>query len=314
MTPIEKFTKKFKALDVLDIPDHGVPTIGPSRLEFKNPLNWFDPDKKPPLNPNMNLKDYLKLVVGYQDPYPIKVIDHDGVMVVRDDLLPDNLGSKIRYVDAFMSTVSQQYIFYAAVAQGHALKVLAVSAKKYGKTVIAIAPLRKTPTPTHVEAIENGVLMMYYQSGGMSGVRKRCRDFITEFMPASGLYIPAGVKHPLIIAGFAKTCWGINKRYKPDTVFSAASTMTMNSGIQLGFPTAEIHAIQVAGNAASIKWPGRAIIHIHDQPFDESCKEEYLPPFNSIKTYDAKAWIYAKEYKQAHPKKRVMFWNVAGQN
>ena len=142
--------------------------------------------------------------------------------------------------------------------------------------------------------MKHGAVMMYYRTGGMAGARKRCRDFITEHLPGQGMYIPAGVKHPIITAGFMKSAQKVANQYNPDVVFSVASTMVMNHGLQLAFPNAEIHAVQVAGNSASEKWPGRAIIHTHDQPFNEPCLEKHMPPFNSMATYDAKGWKYAK--------------------
>ena len=43
-------------------------------------------------------EDYLELVKDWTDPYPTpQLIEHDGVLVVRDDML--NAGSKVRFID-----------------------------------------------------------------------------------------------------------------------------------------------------------------------------------------------------------------------
>ena len=43
-------------------------------------------------------EDYLDLVKEWTDPYPNpEIIKHDGIHVVRDDLL--NAGSKVRFID-----------------------------------------------------------------------------------------------------------------------------------------------------------------------------------------------------------------------
>jgi hypothetical protein len=306
------FIENFPGLNVINIPDHGVARIGPVSKLIPNPKGWVNVDAVPPRDESKSLEDYLSLIPNFKDPYPSNVVEHEGVLVIRDDLIPGNLGSKARYAEALMSQVKEKYLFYAMVPQGQALKVLAQVAKKYNKMIVAIAPLRNVPTEGHVEAMLRGAIMMFYQTGGMAGARKRCRDFITEQLNGNGLYIPAGVKHPLITAGFAKSCLAINEKYKPDVVFSVASTMVMNHGIQLGFPQAEIYAIQVAGNSASKKYPGRANIIEHPQPFNEPCPKHLLPPFNAIDAYDAKGWKYVLEYKKANPDKVVMFWNVAG--
>lgn len=308
----QEFISNFKDLDVIAMPDHGVPRIGKANKEHKNPKGWINVDTQPPRDYSKPLEYYLNLIPNFKDPYPNNVVEHEGVLVIRDDLIPGNLGSKARYAEALISQVPQKYLFYAMVPQGQALKVLSSVAKKHNKMIIAIAPLRNEPTEGHVEAMMRGAIMMFYQTGGMAGARKRCRDFITEQLNGQGLYIPAGVKHELVTAGFAKSCLAINEQFKPDVVFSVASTMVMNSAIQLGFPQAEIYAIQVAGNSASRKYPGRANIIEHPQPFNEPCPDKDRPPFNAIDAYDAKGWKYALEYKKANPDKVVMFWNVAG--
>lgn len=308
----KEFISNFNNLNVISEPDHGVPRIGPASKNIPNPKGWVNVDAAPPRDESKTLEDYLALIPNFTDPYPNNVVEHEGVLVIRDDLIPGNLGSKARYAEALISQVPQKYLFYAMVPQGQALKILASVAKKYNKMIVAVAPLRNEPTEGHVEAMMRGSIMMYYQTGGMAGARKRCRDFITEQLDNQGLYIPAGVKHPLITAGFAKSCLAINEQFRPDVVFSVASTMVMNHGIQLGFPQAEIYAIQVAGNSASKKWPGRAHVIEHPQPFNEACPKEFRPPFNAIDTYDAKGWKYALDYKKANPDKIVMFWNVAG--
>lgn len=308
----EEFVSNFEDLSVLSMPNHGVPRIDKASKEHKNPKGWVNIDALPPRDESKSLEYYLNLIPNFKDPYPSNVVEHDGVLVIRDDMLPGNLGSKARYAEALISQVPQKYLFYAMVPQGQALKILASVAKKHNKVIVAIAPWRKEPTEGHVEAMMRGAIMMYYQTGGMAGARKRCRDFIKEQLNDNALYIPQGVKHELIIAGFAKSCLAINEKFKPDVVFSVASTMVMSHGIQLGFPQAEIYAIQVAGNSASKKYPGRANIIHHPQAFNDPCPKDKLPPFPAISTYDAKGWTYAVEYKRANPDKIVMFWNVAG--
>ena len=229
-------------------------------------------------------------------------------------MLPGNLGSKSRYAEALMQQVKEKYIFYAMVRQGQALKVLAATAKKYNKIVVGIAPNCKTAPIAHLEAMEHGAIMLYYQTGGMAGARKRCRAFISDHLSGRGLYVPAGVKHPIITAGFAKSVRKIVDEFKPDVIFSVASTMVMNHGIQIAAPECEVYAIQVAGNSATDKWPGRANTIIHHQSFNEPCDPELMPPFNSIPEYDAKGWDYALRYKKDNPDKKVMFWNVAGKH
>lgn len=308
------FANIFRNLEVISVnEEHGIPRIGKS--DFQNPKGWVNLDNKPPFNPDYTFEDYMKLVPDFNDPYQDVIIEHEGVLVVRDDMLPGNLGSKARFAEALMQQTTQKYLVYAMVREGQALKVLAAVAKKYNKVVVGMACLYKKIPTSHIEAMQHGAIMMYYQTGGMAGARKRCRAFINDQLQGNGVYIPAGVKHELITAGFTKSVRRIYDKYKPDAIFSVASTMMMNSAIQIATPEeCEIHAVQVAGNSSTEKWPGRAKTYFHDQPFGQACPKEDLPPFNSIASYDAKGWKYALEYKKANPDKKVMFWNVAGKH
>jgi 1-aminocyclopropane-1-carboxylate deaminase/D-cysteine desulfhydrase-like pyridoxal-dependent ACC family enzyme len=301
----------FNNLNVIDIPEHGVPRIGKS--DFENPKGWVNIDNQPPFIPGWTKDDYLKLVESFEDKIPLIVKEHDGISVVRDDLIPGGLGSKVRYSTALMSNVKEKYIFYAGVPQGQAMKVLAHVCKQFNKILVCIAPWRKSPTPTHLEAMNHGAIFMFYRTGGQAGARKRCRAFINDQLKGSGFYVAAGVKNPLITAGFMKSAMQLNSQYTPDAIFCACSTGVMAHGLALAFPNAEIHAVQVAGNSSTKKHPGRLIVHNHAQPFNDSCKFEDRPPFNSILEYDAKAWKWALDYKNAYPEKKILFWNVTGE-
>jgi hypothetical protein len=287
------------------------PQIGKS--SFDNPKNWVNLDAQPPYDENMSLDDYLKLVPDFNDPFDLIIKEHDGIYVVRDDLLPGGVGSKARYAEALMQQVEEKYLLYAGVPQGQAMITLARACKKYNKILICIAPNRKEPTKAHINAMEAGAIFFYYQTGGQAGARKRCRAFINDQLLGGGLYIPAGVKNKLITAGFAKSAVRINENYNPDALFCVASTGVMSHALSIALPDTEIFAIQVAGNSSTKKWPGRLNVINHNQPFNEKVKDQDAPPFNSILTYDAKGWKYCKEFKQNNPDKTVMFWNVKGE-
>lgn len=306
------FANIFKNLEIVTkYETNPCPQIGKS--DFENPKGYTNLDSLPPSDAALTFEDYKALVPNFEDPFESNVVMHDDIMVVRDDLIPGNLGSKARYADAFMRTVKEKYILYAMVKSGQAMKVLTHAAKKYNKVLVGIAPNRREPTIAHIEAMEMGAIMLYYQTGGMAGARKRCRAFINDQLQGQGVYIPAGVKHPFIVSGFAQSVNKIYNQYKPDVIFCVASTSVMTHGIMIGTPEeCEVHSVQVAGNASSKKWPGRAKIYFHDQDFSEDVRKEDAPPFNSILNYDAKGWKYAIEYKKNNPDKKVMFWNVAG--
>lgn len=306
------FVKLFKNLDLAHKYDSNpCPQIGKS--DFQNPKGWVNLDGLPPYVEGWTRDDYLKLVLDYQDPYELIVKEHDGVLVVRDDLLPGRVGSKARYAEALMQKIEQKYVFYAGVPSGQAMVTLARACRKYNKMLVCISPNRKEPTTAHTETMEVGAIYLYYQTGGQAGARKRCRAFINDQLLSRGFYVPAGVKNPIITAGFIKSAMKLESLYNPDAIFCVASTGVMSHSLSLAVPNAEVYAIQVAGNSSTTKWPGRLKVTEHPQKFSERVKKENDPPFNSMLNYDAKGWAYCKKYKQENPNKTVVFWNVMGE-
>jgi hypothetical protein len=315
MKPFERdhyFCSLFPNLEMAHKYDSNpAPQIGKS--DFQNPKGWVNVDSLPPYQEGWSRDDYLRLVENYVDPYEIITKEHEGVIVVRDDLLPGRVGSKARYAEALMQKVEQKYVLYAGVPTGQAMVTLARACKKYNKMLICISPNRKEPTQAHLETMDVGAIYMYYQTGGQAGARKRCRAFINDQLGGNGLYVPAGVKNPIITAGFVKSAMRLEEIYNPDVVFCVASTGVMSHSLSIALPNAEIHAIQVAGNSSTKKFPGRLNVTNHNQPFNERVKKEFEPPFNSVLNYDAKGWKYCKEYKKNNPDKVVLFWNVMGE-
>jgi hypothetical protein len=85
----------------------------------------------------------------------------------------------------------------------------------------------------------------------------------------------------------------------------------MNRGLQLAFPDAELHVVQV-GHTMKEREIGRAIHHVSPYKFDRPVKAIDAPPFPSAPTYDAKGWRPMIDwYNATKPDGEVLFWNVA---
>jgi hypothetical protein len=99
---------------------------------------------------------------------------------------------------------------------------------------------------------------------------------------------------------------------KPKEVWSVGSSGTLTRGLQLAWPDATIHVVQV-GHKMGEREIGRAIHHVSPYKFDKPVKENDVPPFPSAPTYDAKGWSVMKNYHNIHGQSRdVLYWNVAG--
>ena len=73
----------------------------------------------------------------------------------------------------------------------------------------------------------------------------------------------------------------------------------------MAFPDKDVHVVSVGHTMAQYE-VGRAILHKSHLKFTQEVKEEDMPPFPSVPTYDAKAWKVMRE----HAKPGSLFWNV----
>ena len=104
-------------------------------------------------------------------------------------------------------------------------------------------------------------------------------------------FIPFGLKHPLVTAGFVKIGYDyIQERGEPETIYTAVSTGVLTRGLQIGFPNAEFYGVCVARNMKHGEL-GRA--NVISEPLAFHTKEKILiPPFDTVVNYDAKVWKY----------------------
>ena len=82
-------------------------------------------------------EDYLELVKDWTDPYPTpQLIEHDGVLVVRDDML--NAGSKVRFIDYLIESNSEinEWVFGSCPATGYAQISLPIVCKRHNKKAV----------------------------------------------------------------------------------------------------------------------------------------------------------------------------------
>ena len=94
----------------------------------------------------------------------------------------------------------------------------------------------------------------------------------------------------------------------PEVIWTVGSSGTLNRGLQLAFPEAEVHVIQT-GHKLDERQQGRAKLWVSPYKFDKPVKESEAPPFPSAPEYDAKAWKVIQE--NMNRSKLNLFWNVA---
>lgn len=240
---------------------------------------------------------YLNLAGDWEDPNPPPVIElHEGVRVVRDDLL---VGSKVRAGDLLISRIKENTLAYVQPRTGLAGVSILDVAKRHGKKVKLFMPSSKRISEHQACCIERGAEYEFHRIAAMpvlNGIAKKWADKHDD-----AYFIPLGLKHELVTAGFVKVASQIPE---PEEVWTVISTGVLHRSLQIAWPNAKFHCVAVARNMKKGEIGHDRIIS-HPLPFTSHIKED-LTPFPSVNTYDAKAWKYIPK----NTSKDILFWNV----
>lgn len=241
---------------------------------------------------------YLKLAEGWVDPYPAPVVTtHDGIRVVRDDLI---IGSKVRGGDLLVSRANAGTIVYVQPRTGLAGVSILDVANRHGKRVKLFMPSSKRISHHQACCIERGCDYEFHRIAAMPNLNRIAKAWADD--TDDTFFVPLGLKHELVTAGFVKTASQIPE---PEEVWTVISTGVLHRALQIAWPNAKFHAVAVARNMKSGE-TGHADIISAPEPFTTAIKGDDLPPFPSVATYDAKAWRYIPK----NTGRDILFWNV----
>lgn len=260
-------------------------------------------------------EEYLETIGDWKDPWPDPVIEiHDGFHVVRDDLL--GAGTKIRGLDYLVGHDPAhenivEWVFGCCPYQGYAQISLPVVCARYDKEAHLFMAARKLDN-LHLyqkRGKELGTVYHWVPNGMLNVTKARAREYAEE-SPNTRKVLPLGLEHPTVIGSFIRVARSLD--CNPDHVWSVGSSGTLNRSLQLAWPDAEVHCVQV-GHKMKPHEIGRAIHHVSSYKFNQIPKLEELPPYPSALEYDAKLWQVMLDYYQEHEKpETVLVWNVGG--
>ena len=252
-------------------------------------------------------EDYLELVKDWEDPNQKPIIElHDGIHVVRDDLL--DAGSKVRFIDCFVKSLPEsvkEVVFGGCPATGYAQISLPIACRKYGRKVVLFMAKRNLDNlhPYQIRGQNEGAEYRWVKMGMLSVTKAHARKYVEE-NPDERIALPLGLEHPTVLGSIIKVARK-SIGFEPSEIWSVGSSGTINRGLQLAFPHIPVHVVQV-GHSMTAREIGRAKQWVSPYKFDKPIKPEDAPPFPSAQTYDAKAWPFIKQF--AKPK--ALFWNV----
>lgn len=226
---------------------------------------------------------------------PIPVVEeHNGFVVVRDDLLPG--GTKMRAILALMQGQTKDEFVYASPAQGYAQLALAHCARLLGKKATVFTAARKVPHPLTQAAADAGAFIVPVPCGYLTVVQARARTYAAE---RGAHLVPFGVDAVASMEAITQAAGSI--ALEPKEVWTVAGSGVLTRALQRAWPQAKFVAVVVGREGCDT---GSARRIVHPLPFERSAK--VMPPFPSASNYDAKAW----EYLCVEGKAGAVFWNV----
>jgi hypothetical protein len=259
-------------------------------------INLTYPDKK----------SYLEITKNFKSLLPDIIIkEHEGVKVVREDLALKG-GTKSRAGEFLISNTKKNTLVYVVPRVGHAGIAIMELAKLYNKEVIFFMPSCKEISDHQSYIINMGPKKVEFERiAAMPNLNKIAKKYAEQ----NGYeFLPFGLNHTDTIAGFVRVCDNILKNYdEPEEMWSVVSTGVLTRGIQIGFENTKMKGVCVARNMKAGEL-GRTEIISEPLPFLKNEKNENLPPFNTVPSYDGKGWKYVPK----NTNKNVWFWNVAG--
>jgi len=262
-------------------------------------LNKTKGDSNLDLANGRSLEYYLDLTKDYKHDFTFTVKDIEGFKVIDDGEFL--YGTKAKMADFFISQIKEDALVYCAPRTGYAPFSLCYLAKKYNKKLYLIMPASKEASEHQRTAIEYGGIPIFLRIPAMPTANIWAKQFAEKI---GAKFLPFGLKHEMVVAGGVRVFYDNFKDTDIKTMWSVMSTGVLSRSLQIALPNTEFHAVAVARNIQDGEL-GRAKFYTHSKPFLKEAK--IIPPFDCIRTYDAKGWELLKE----HGKPGDWFWNVA---
>ena len=246
-----------------------------------------------------SVNDLSQLVKSWRPSPQPRVETHGKVLVVRDDELP--YGSKMRCLDALVGAHPDitEFVYGSVSATGLGGIALADACQRHKKRCVLFMAKRSLSalTPHQREIRRLGAVIKWVPSGMLSVTEKRARDYVAK--DTRRLLLPLGLEHPVVVAAMMKTA--LSLKLSPKVVVTSASSGTLNRALQLAFPKAKVVMV-TSGHSPDERQQGRAVIV--PSPFPKRVPDNQLPPFPSVATWDAMAWVVSQKHKPC------LFWNI----
>ena len=204
-------------------------------------------------------------------PKPI-VKEHDGIQVVRDDLIEG--GTKRRAFYTYIKSKDYDEFVYASPRQGYAQLSLAYACRDLGRKATVTVPQGQRYWLTY-KAEELGANIIEVPMGFLTNIQAKAKKYCLD----NGAHlIPFGGDHPIIIESMRQSALSIG--INPKEVWTVMSSGVLSRGLQGAWPDAKVYGVKIGHNTTP-REQGRAETFKSDYKFHQECKEDERPPFPS---------------------------------
>ena len=226
-----------------------------------------------------------------------RVIEHDDVFVVRDDLFPG--GTKARFLPYTVRGCRRGCL--CKPGRGRRPNCFSHSSGTAWQTRHDICGPARATASANIDGKTARRPDRASPAGYLTAVQKRAAEYCHQ---TGAVLAPFGFDIPGAAQAIAAAARSIG--IQPDEVWCAGGSGVLARGLAQAWPNASRHVVQV-GRTLSPNDVAGATIHVYPKPFKWATKN--APPFPSDPHYDAKAWEFCLAHKGSG---RVLFWNVTG--
>lgn len=227
------------------------------------------------------------------------ITEHDGFMVVRDDLLEG--GTKRRALTKLLFRLNADEVVYAATAYGYGQLSLAYAGRDTGKktTLFVAERTNLKKAPLMAEAMTLGATYHHVAFPNfMNVVAARAREYCEK---TGATYLPMGFDTTEFRAELVEIAKSLPLEKAPSEIWVTGGTGTLARALATAYPHSKINIVTLGMKNGDM---GDHTCYFAPEKFEQKAQEP--PPYPSAAHYDAKLWRFAKKYG----KKGALIWNV----
>jgi threonine dehydratase len=231
----------------------------------------------------------------------ITIEKHNGVYVLRDDLLPG--GSKSILMEHILDDKYNEYV-YASPVYGAFQIALSIWCKDNNKKATIFCAKRNQLHPNTIKCMRNGANVIEVECGYLTVVNKRAEDYCKL---SKALKLEFGAKTDISKNILSNRMREIIKEigHEPKEIWCPIGSGTLVESILMATEKSKVIGVQVGAEYNNNN--NRLYVIKYNKPFDKP--STFIAPFPSMKNYDLKAWEMCMKYKKTDD---VFFWNVYG--